>query len=257
MRNIPIRKSDSNKGDFGHVLVIGGDYGMGGAVIMAAEGSCRTGAGKVSVLSRKENYLPLLERLPNVMTANGEDFLVNKTVIIVGPGLGMSSWSEDLLKSALESDLPKIIDADALNLISANNEIPKLSNSIITPHVGEAARLLGISIEEIQQDRKKAAKKLHEKFNCIAVLKGKDSLICGEDFLHECKFGNPGMAVAGMGDVLSGIIAGLVAQGLSLKDAAISGVEIHAKSGDLVAKNQGEIGMMPQDILAVIPKIIN
>lgn len=230
---------------------------MGGAIIMAAEAACRAGAGKVSVLSREENYSPLLARLPNVMTAAGEDFLKNKTVIVIGPGLGKSSWSKALLKSVLKSDLPKIIDADALNLISESKKIPDLKNSIITPHVGEAARLLGLSSEEIQKDRTSAVKKLQKKFNCVAVLKGKNSLICGEGFLHECKFGNPGMAVAGMGDVLSGIIAGLVAQSFRLKDAAIFGVEFHARAGDLVAKKQGEIGTIPQDILSVIPQIIN
>lgn len=251
------RKADSHKGNFGHALIIGGDYGMGGAIIMAAEAACRAGAGKVSVLSKTENYPALLARLPNTMTIVGNNFLENKNVIAIGMGLGKSRWAKDLLKLALASNLPKIIDADALNLISENKKIPDLKNSIITPHVGEAARLLGLSTSEIQKNRQSAVKKLQKKFNCIVILKGKNSLICGKDFLHECKFGNPGMATAGMGDVLSGLIAGLVAQNLSLKEAAIFGVEIHAKAGDLVAKKQGEIGMIPSDLFSYIPLIIN
>jgi len=254
------RKSDANKGNFGHVLIIGGDYGMGGAVIMSAEAACRSGAGKVSVLSRAENYTALLSRLPNVMTIFDEDeakIFSGKSVIVIGPGLGKSAWAKKLLKAALACDLPKIIDADALNLISENKKITLLKNSIITPHVGEAARLLGCIVSQIQKDRNLSAKKLHEKFSAITILKGKNSLICGKNFLHECKFGNPGMAVAGMGDVLSGIIGALVAQNLNLKDAAIFGVELHAKAGDFINKKQGEIGMMPQDLFCALPKIIN
>ena len=255
------RKTNSYKGDFGHVLIIGGDYGMAGAVIMAAEAAYRAGAGKVTVLSREENYAALLARLPNAMTISKnydhKEILENKNVIVIGPGLGKSKWAKDLLKLALASDLPKIIDADALNLISENKKILQLKNSIITPHVGEAARLLAISTSQIQKDRKLSAKKLHEKFSAIVVLKGEGSLICGKNFLHQCKFGNPGMAVAGMGDVLSGLIAGLIAQNVKLKDAAIFGVEIHALAGDLVAKKQGEVGMIPSDLFFYIPRIIN
>lgn len=191
------------------------------------------------------------------MTAFEKIDFSNKNVIAIGMGLGKSRWAKNLLNKSLKEKLPKIIDADALNLISENKKILKLSNAIITPHLGEASRLLGCSISEIKKNRKKAAQELQKKFGCIVVLKGHHSLICGNDFLHECKFGNAGMATAGMGDILSGIIAGLLAQKFSLKDAAISGVEIHAKAGDLVAKNHGEIGMMPQDLVSILPKIIN
>lgn len=258
------RKTDANKGDFGHALIIGGDHGMGGAAIMAAEAAYRIGAGKVSVLTHEENITALLSRLPNAMSVpqnliaekNWKKIFAGKTVIVIGPGLGKSSWSKELFLAAMNSKLPKVIDADALNLISESKKIFNLKNSIITPHPGEAARLLGVSNSAIQKDRKKSAKKLFEKFGAITVLKGKGSLICGKNFLDECKLGNPGMAVAGMGDVLSGLIAGLVAQGLSRKDAAILGVEIHALAGDLAAKKQGEIGMIPTDLFSYIPLII-
>ena len=261
LQNLLKRPADCNKGDFGHVLIIGGDYGMGGAAIMAAEAAYRAGAGKVSILSRNENYAAILARLPNAMTVfeekNPEKIFANKTVIAIGMGLGKSGWSKNFLKASLQCNLPKIIDADALNLISESKKNLNLENCIITPHAAEAARLLGFSIDKILEDRKAAAQKLYEKFGAITVLKGKDSLICGKNFLHICKFGNAGMATAGMGDALSGIIAGLVAQKLNLKDAAVFGVELHAKAGDLVVKKQGEIGMMPQDVIAALPLIIN
>jgi len=254
------RNADSHKGNFGHVLIIGGDYGMGGAVIMAAEAAYRVGAGKVSVLSREENFTALLTRLPNAMTTkydgNLTNNLIGKTVIVIGCGLGKSDWARDLVKQALASNLPKIIDADALNIISDSKEKIDLNNSIITPHVGEAARLLGISTTEIQQDRQKSAQDLYKKLNAITVLKGSGSLVVGTEIYH-CNHGNAGMATAGMGDVLSGIIGGLVAQNINLEQAAKLGVELHAKAGDLVAKSQGEIGMMPQDLFQYLPKLVN
>lgn len=257
LKKLLARKSDANKGDFGHVLIIGGDYGMAGAIILAAEAAYRTGAGKVSVLSREENYTALLARLPNAMTIFGEADLEKFSVIVIGPGLGKSKWAKDLLTAALKSKLPKIIDADALNLISEMKKIPDLENCIITPHPSEAARLLGISTNEIQKNRQLAAEKLYKKFNAISVLKGKGSLICGENFMHNCNLGNAGMAVAGMGDVLCGVIAALVAQKLNLEDAAVFGVEIHALAGDLVAQEQGEIGIIPSDLFFYIPLIVN
>lgn len=255
------RAVDSHKGNFGHVLIIGGELGMGGAVIMAAEAAYRVGAGKVSVLSRPENYTALLARLPNAMTCKYDGDLsknlVDKTVIVIGCGLGKSDWAKDLLRQTLMCDLPKIIDADALNLLSESTKEINLNNkAIITPHVGEAARLLKISPQEVQKNRLESAQELRNKFNAVAVLKGSGTLVVG-DQTYQCRHGNAGMATAGMGDVLSGIIGGLVAQNFVLEQAAKFGVELHAKAGDLVAQNQGEIGMMPCDLLAYLPKLIN
>lgn len=256
------RKPESNKGDFGHVLIVGGDHGMGGAAIMAAEGCYRVGAGKVSILTREENFIPLLARLPNAMTVpkklSAKKILENKNVIVIGCGLGKSKWSQKLFEMAMDSKLPKVIDADALNILSESKKNFDLSNSIITPHVGEAARLLKTSIDAIQNNRLSSVKKLYQKFGAISILKGKDSLVCGNiKSIFKCPYGNPGMATAGMGDILSGIIGGLIAQNLNNEQAAIHGVAIHAFAGDLVAKEQGEIGMIPSDLLQKIPKIIN
>ncbi len=254
------RPSDSYKGNFGHVLIIGGDHNMGGAAIMAAEAAYRVGAGKVTVLSREENFIPLLTRLPNAMTTKYDGDLAKnlngKTVIVIGCGLGQSDWAKGLVTQALASNLAKIIDADALNIISESAQKFDLSNAIITPHVGEAARLLATSPSQIQQDRQTAAKNLHKKFNAVTVLKGSSSLVVGKE-IYQCNHGNAGMATAGMGDVLSGIIGGLVAQNLNLEQAAKLGVTIHAQAGDLVAKSQGQIGMMPQDLFSYLPRLVS
>lgn len=259
---LPQRNRDSNKGNFGHVLIIGSDYGMAGATILAAEVAYRSGAGKVTVLTRKENFTALISRLPNAMTAISEnlneEILENKNVIVIGCGLGKSAWARDLFEKTMETNLPKVIDADALNILSEATKKYNLENCIITPHVGEAARLLNISPDEIQKNRETSVKKLYEKFGAASVLKGNKTLVFGnKKILHRCEYGNPGMATAGIGDILSGIIGALVAQHLEIEEAAIRGCDLHAFAGDLVAKEQGEIGMMPQDLFKYLPKIIN
>ena len=260
-KNLAKRIADCGKNNFGHVLIIGGDFGMGGSVIMAAEASYRTGAGKVTVLTRADNISALLARVPNAMSCVSQnltaEILENKTVIVIGCGLGKSAWAKQLLRQALKSNLPKIIDADALNILSESRKKFDLSNCVITPHVGEAARLLKISTTEIQQDRQLALQKLQKKFGAVVVLKGNKTLVLGSKKIHQCHYGNPGMATAGMGDILSGIIGALIAQHLEILQATIYAVDIHAFAGDLVAKKQGEIGMMPQDLLPQIPYIIN
>ena len=258
--NLLKRKKDANKNDFGHVLVIGGDYGMGGAAIMAAESAVKSGAGRVSVLTRNCHLSALLARCPNVMTIDenniSDKIFDNKNVIVIGCGLGLSAWSKRLFKLAMKCNLPKIIDADALNLIAQSKSKFDLKNSIITPHVGEAARLLGVEVLEIKKDRLKAVKDLYKKFGAISVLKESGTLVFDGKEIYKCNFGNPGMAVAGMGDVLSGVIAGFVAQKIGLEEAAIFGVEIHAIAGDLAAKKHGEIGLSPIDLIGYVREAI-
>jgi NAD(P)H-hydrate epimerase len=187
-----------------------------------------------------------------------EQNLENKNVIVIGCGLGKSQWARDLFEMALASNLPKVLDADALNILAESKKTFDLSNCVITPHVGEAARLLNISAAEIQKNRQFAVTKLYEKFGATAILKGQGSLILGDSKkINQCDYGNSGMAVAGMGDVLSGIIGGLMAQNLSAEKAALYGVNIHAYAGDLVAKKQGEIGMIPSDLFKYFAPIIN
>lgn len=258
---LPVRAIDANKGDFGHVLIIGGDYNMGGAIIMAAEAAFRAGAGRVTVLTRQENFAALLSRLPNAMVAvagnkeEAQKIFINKDAIAVGMGLGQSDWALEMLEAALSCALPKIIDADALNLLAKKSA--QLSNAVITPHPKEASRLLGCSVEEVQNDRMSAVKKLVQNYHATAVLKGHDSLIADKDEVYLCPYGNAGMAVAGMGDVLSGMIAAFLAQKFSLKNATILATTIHALAGDEAAKTQGQIGILPTDLMHFVTKIIN
>ncbi len=256
------RSPSAHKGSFGHILIIGGDHGMGGAVIMAAEAAAKIGAGKVSVFTHPQHIAPLLARIPSVMSvqisSDLEKMLIDKTVIAIGPGLGQSNWSRQLFNQAMRSNLPKVIDADALNLLALSGEEYNLENAILTPHPGEAARLLDVSVSEIQADRVLAVKKIAEIYETTVVLKGNGSLICDEEkIVYTCPYGNAGMATAGMGDVLSGVIAGLLAQKLDCQSAAFYGTHIHAYAADLVAQKQGQVGMVATDLLPFFPLIVN
>ena len=256
---LPKRKKLANKGDFGHVLVVGGDFGMGGAVSMAGEAALRVGAGLVSIATREEHVVSINAKRPELMchgilnARQLKPLLTKATVIVIGPGLGRSRWGKNLLFAVLKSELPKIIDADALNLLTE-----KVSHAIYTPHPGEAARMLKISITEVQDNRLDAINKLQQKFGGIFVLKGFESLVKGnDDKISLCSFGNPGMASGGMGDILSGIIAGLAAQGLPLQKAAEMGVCLHAVAGDLAAKEFGERGLLATDLFPYVRKLVN
>jgi len=231
---LPRRERDTHKGKQGHVLVIGGDYGMGGAVRMAAEAAMRVGAGLVTVATRPEHVSVVNASRPEIMcheVTKAEDLnplLEKANVVVIGPGLGQSDWAKMLLERVLSDDHPKVMDADALNLLSEN---PSTSDQwVLTPHPGEAARLLKSNVQSVQADRFSSAKKLQETYGGVIVLKGVGSIVYSQDnLLKVCPAGNPGMASGGMGDVLSGVIAGLIAQGLTQKEAAELGVLVHAK----------------------------
>lgn len=255
------RNRAAHKGDFGHVLVIGGDYGMGGAVRLAAEAALRVGAGLVSVATRAEHVALVNSNRPEIMchavknAADLSDLIQKATAIVIGPGLGKSEWSLELLKVALNAKQPKIIDADALNLLSEQEY--KYCNWILTPHVGEAARLLHCTIEQVQADRIKTVKKLSDQYGGIIVLKGAGTLIqCEDERPYICNAGNPGMASGGMGDVLSGVLGGLLAQNFSLLSAAKTGVLLHAMAGDLAAAN-GERGLLASDLMPYLRQLVN
>lgn len=259
LKIIPPRKLDANKGDFGNILAIGGDHSMAGAIMMAAEACCRSGAGKVTVLTRQENIEALNVRLPNVMSAIYDDkkdlelAIKNKDFLIIGPGLGNSKWSSDLFEFFMDNNLAKLIDADGLNLLAKSDKKYDLKNAIITPHPKEAANLLGITTKEVQKNRQETARKLHEKYGCIVVLKGANSIIYDGNNFCLCGHSNPAMAVAGMGDILSGLIAGFTFQNISLFEAAIIGSFIHVISANLLVEEHGEIGLLPNDIVENLP----
>ena len=255
------RERHWHKGLSGHVVIVGGECGYAGAPRMAAEAALRVGAGLVSVATRPEHAPFMNATLPEVMChgvtkTNQLDVLFQKaTVLIIGPGLGQTDWSYQMWAHAIASDLSKVVDADGLNLLSKH---PMQSDRwVLTPHLGEAARLLDQTIAEIEQDRLLVGQTIQEKYRGVCVVKGADSLICDRASAFVCEEGNPGMATAGMGDVLSGVIGGLIAQGLLLVDAAKLGVSIHAAAGDLAASESGERGMIATDLMPFLRRLAN
>ncbi|MEH6577523.1 MAG: NAD(P)H-hydrate dehydratase [Amphritea sp.] len=267
---LPPRTASSHKGSFGHVMVIGGDRGMGGAAIMAAQAAGRAGAGLVSVATRAEHIPALLTRCPEAMghsVVSGlelEPLMARADVLVVGPGLGQGAWGEQLLQQALSSKKPLVLDADALNLLHSRGVFGSISGNnfsgnkwVITPHPGEAARLLNMETAAVQADRFFAVERLQALFGGTAVLKGPGTLSCDGDAMHLCSAGNPGMASGGMGDLLSGIVGALLAQGLAYPDAARLGVYIHATAGDRCAQEHGERGMQATDLLAQLRSVVN
>ena len=248
-------------------MVIGGDNGFGGAAMMAAESALRTGSGLVSVATRPIHVAALLARQPEIMVSGVisgqelEPLLDRPTVLVVGPGLGRSPWSEQLLQKAVATGVPMVMDADALNILAEGRVIaqPDGRQWVMTPHPAEAARLLGISVAEVQADRFSAVRRLQEKFNATIVLKGVGTLIASADEaeIAVCPYGNPGMASGGMGDVLSGIIGALLAQGLTPSIAAQLGCCLHSAAADMATQEQGVRGFVASDIAPVLRKLLN
>ncbi|TQI78409.1 NAD(P)H-hydrate epimerase [Serratia fonticola] len=255
------RRPCSHKGEHGRLLVVGGDHGFGGAIRMAAEAALRAGAGLVRVLTHIEHAGPLLTARPELMVQHlSEDTLQQALewadVVVVGPGLGQREWGRNALKQLQASDKPTLWDADALNLLALHPE--KRQNRIITPHPGEAARLLRCRTADIESDRLLAVRKLVAQYGGVVVLKGAGTLIAGQQGeMAIADVGNAGMASGGMGDVLSGIIGGLLAQKLSLYDAACAGCVVHGAVADYVAAKQGTRGLLATDLLPMIPHYVN
>lgn len=255
------RRPCSHKGDHGRLLLVGGDHGLGGAIRMAAEAALRSGAGLVRVLTHHEHVAPLLTARPELMVQPLTDDSLHQAiewadVIVVGPGLGQGDWGRNALQRLQSSDKPALWDADALNMLALAPE--KRQNRVITPHPGEAARLLGCSTADIESDRLLAVRKLAVQYGGVAVLKGAGTLIAGpQGEMAIADVGNAGMASGGMGDVLSGIIGGLLAQKLSLYDAACAGCVVHGAVADNIAAKQGTRGLLATDLLPMIPHYVN
>jgi NAD(P)H-hydrate epimerase len=256
------READAHKGDFGHVLVVGGNRGMAGAVRLAAEAAARCGAGLVSVACRDENVSGLNAGRYELMVhgvrqaAELDPLLSRADVAVIGPGLGQGRWSRQLFERVIAAKLPLVVDADALNLL-ARDPLSR-DNWILTPHPGEAGRLLGQAASVLQQDRFAAIRRLVDRYHGVVVLKGAGSLIAaGSGPIRLCDQGNPGMASGGMGDVLSGVLAALLAQGLGLFEAASAGVWLHGKAADLAAGERGERGLLAGDLMPFLRTLIN
>lgn len=260
--SLPSRARYANKGGNGHVLVVGGALGMSGAAQIAGLGALRGGAGLVSLATDPAHASILNAVHPELMSHAVSDvqalrpLLEGASVVALGPGLGRAEWSHAMWRAALDAAKPLVLDADGLNLLA---EAPRRFNAptVLTPHPGEAARLLGATTADIEADRFAAARELARRYAAIVVLKGSGSLIACEDRrLDVCPWGNPGMASGGMGDLLTGIIAAMLAQGCSPWEAACLGVGLHARAGDLAAQS-GERGMVATDLLQPLRSLGN
>jgi NAD(P)H-hydrate epimerase len=269
---LPKRKSSSNKGNFGHVLIVGGNAGMPGAVILAAKAALRTGAGLVTIITASDNLVAISTAVPEAMVKTCDigslaevfaaSFVNSVTHIAVGMGLGQDDWSLEILRYCARLNKTMLIDADALNLIAQHNITIK-SALVVTPHPGEAARLLSqetpLNSADIQQNRFVAVKKLHLLFNdsesCVVVLKGSGTLIFDGQTIKVCSLGNAAMAAPGMGDVLSGIVIALLAQGIKVSDAAELGVCLHASAAQFVTRDKTR-GLLASDVINELPNVL-
>lgn len=269
------RLQNSHKGSYGQVLAIGGGKGMSGAIRLCGEAALRSGAGKVRLATDPEHAAWINLTRPELMVsavASAEELSEltrDQRVLALGPGLGKSSWSRSLVQAALGlgasrsappgSTLAMVIDADALNIMAEADSAQPSEHPgqwVLTPHPAEAARLLGVTSKIVQNDRVGHAQALANKYAATVVLKGCGTVIADKAGSYAiCPFGNPGMATAGSGDVLTGMIAALLAQGLSLPQAARAGVLAHALAGDAAASKKGELALIAGDIIDCLPAI--
>ncbi len=262
------RPQDMHKGQCGHVLIVGGNTNMAGAVILAAKAALRSGAGLVSVFTRAPHQMAVTIACPEAMVIgdNTTDhkiphhLLSRVSHIAVGPGLGRDAWAEQCLAQCLQSQKPVVIDADALNLIAIEKTRP-VAECVLTPHPGEAAQLLQMDTLTVNHDRLAAVKSIFQQYlsssatEMAVILKGSGSLIYAGRRLSVCPYGNPAMATAGMGDVLTGVVAALMAQGLSPMKAAETAVLAHALAGDLAARGRSR-GVLASDVIALLPAVL-
>ncbi len=254
------RSPTAHKGSFGQVLVIGGDLGTGGAALLTAEAALRCGAGMVTLATRPEHVTASLVRRPEIMCSGVEStyaltaLTARADVLVIGPGLGQASWGRSLLSLAPQCRVPQVWDADALNLL-ATGALDLPGDCLLTPHPGEAARLLGLTVAEVQADRPAAARALAARFGCAVLLKGAGTLVADRDGrLALCDLGHPAMASAGLGDVLAGVAGALLAQGLTPFDAACLAVWLHAAAGERLGR-QGR-GLAAADLIPAIRQLL-
>jgi hydroxyethylthiazole kinase-like uncharacterized protein yjeF len=260
-RWLPRRSRSAHKGDHGYALVAGGDVGMAGAVTIAGHAALRAGAGLVSIATRDAHAMSSGQARPEIMRHGVEDagafaaLLPHADALAIGPGMGTTAWGRMLFDAALKVTCPIVFDADALNLLARS---PRALGDrvVLTPHPGEAGRLLDRPTDAVEADRFAAARELARRFDCVVVLKGAGTIIDDGRRTFVCPFGNPGMASGGMGDALAGIVAGFMAQGLSAADAAAAGVLAHALAGDRAAR-LGERGVTASDLIECLRMVVN
>ncbi len=266
---LPRRRRNTHKGSFGWILGVGSNVGMSGALRLCGEAALRSGAGKVTLATHPVHAKLLNLGCPELMVMSVEreahihKLLEQVDVVVSGTGLGRDSWSQELFRACMKTPAPVVLDADGLNILAElfaemdGGELP-LGHWILTPHPAEAARLLGLRANEVQNDRVARAQQLAQRYDAIVVLKGCGTVIADQSGRYAiCPLGNPGMATAGSGDVLAGVIAAFLAQGLSLWEAAVTGVVAHSWAGDLAAGIVGERGMLASDITQQLPAVLN
>ncbi|MEL6117304.1 NAD(P)H-hydrate dehydratase [Photobacterium sp. SP02] len=264
---LPPRSRTAHKGSYGRVLCLGGDQGMGGAIRLASEACARTGAGLTAAVTHTDNVLAIVAARPEIMAqgwqwglGQANQQLSNRIgwadVVVLGPGLGQRAWGKALYAShsVVRQDQSLVLDADGLNLLAQTPDYKE--NRILTPHPGEAARLLNLTVAEVEADRFAAAEQIQRRYGGVVVLKGAGTVVYDGRQHYVCLAGNPGMATGGMGDVLAGLIGGLLAQGLTLSQASRAGVWIHSRAADLAAES-GERGLLAGDLFAYIRQLIN
>ena len=261
---LPRLSPASYKGNFGHLLVVAGDRGYGGAGLLAAEAAARSGAGLVTLATRSEHVTAALSRCPSLMVrgvVHGNELapLLDKAdVVVCGPGLGQSAWGQQMLQQVLASGKPRLLDADALNLLASRPAVPFVQQ-VLTPHPGEAARLLECSVADIEADRLAAVVSLSERFGGIALLKGAGTLISVPGKIPALVPGaNPGMATGGMGDVLSGIVGAFMAQtvrasAIGIPEGVLLGAALHLEAAALASQRKGYRGLLPTDVIEALP----
>lgn len=273
---IPKRKPDSNKRDYGHVFVIAGSQGMTGAAYLTSQAAILSGSGLVT-LGIAKSLNPIMEvKLTEVMTLalpeTSEfalnmmaekpilDFVKKTDSVAIGPGLSRNKQTQYLVRSLLRKiEKPVVLDADGINALEGYRGILKNRKSqiVITPHPGEMSRLIGRDVEYIQENRQRIAKTISRAYKCITVLKGYGTVVTnpkGEVYINET--GNSGMSTAGAGDVLTGMIASFIGQGIEPYSAAVSAVYLHGKAGDLAAREIGQFSLIASDILAKLPQVL-
>ncbi len=258
---LPERPADAHKGCFGHVFVLGGAPGMGGALTLAASAAYRVGAGLVTAVGHPSAVPYLAAALPEATWWDWPasfSSLPEHAILAVGPGLGQGLAAHDLLREVGTLAIPQVWDADALNILARFGPqlLAQPAPRLFTPHPGEAARLLGTHSAAVQADRPAAIVALQARYGGHWVLKGQHSLLLTGQNRGSCPWGNPGMATGGSGDVLTGLLAGLLAQGRAAADALILGVSLHALAGDRAAQSGGQASLLASDIILEIPQVM-
>jgi len=272
---MPRRHKDSHKGDYGHVLVVAGALGMTGAAYLASQSAIRSGSGLVT-LAIPEGLNQIMEiKLTEVMTLpvnQTKDLTISRKainkirafldkidVVAMGPGLSRNKETMSLVRGLLLSTKkPVVLDADGINALEGKAGILKRrkADTVITPHPGEMARLIGKDKQYVQKDRENVAKSFSIKYNCVTILKGYRTIVASPDGnVYVNATGNSGMSTAGVGDVLTGMVASLIGQGISGYSASVISVYLHGKAGDIAAWEKSQFGMIASDILDRLPQV--